>query len=55
MYKIKGDLMKEPVCLTLDHEIIAKADEIKGLASRSITINEIIKAGFEAKGIKLEA
>ena len=45
--------MKKGVNLAIDSRYIQKADELKGIASRSAYMNDLIRIGFETKGIEI--
>jgi hypothetical protein len=41
--------MKRKLCVSIDEEIIARIDNEKGLATRSITMNELLKTAYAVK------
>lgn len=40
---------KRKLCVSIDEEIIARIDSEKGLATRSIVMNELLKSAYTVK------
>lgn len=51
----KVKLMKRKLCVSIDEEIIARIDNEKGFAPRSIIINELLKSAYAVKDEEIGA
>ena len=47
--------MKRKLCVSIDEAIIARIDNEKGLAPRSIVMNELLKSAYAVKDGQVEA
>jgi hypothetical protein len=47
--KAKPVKTKRNLCVSIDEEIIARIDSEKGLASRSVVMNELLKSAYTVK------
>jgi len=47
--------MKSHICATIDSEIYSTIEKQRGLVSRSIFLNDVLKAGLATRGIIIDA